>query len=453
MQFDLVIKSSRILIPGGFIDGSVNVSEGKIYSIVTVDTGNSSEKYIDAGNNLVMPGIIDPHVHINEPGRTEWEGFDTGTRAAAAGGITTLIDMPLNSTPVTTSLKNLKLKIDAAGKNAHINCGFWGGVVPGNLNELEELLQNGVFGLKAFLTHSGIDDFPETAVIQLRDVLLLLKKYDLPLLVHCELSDEHEGTIQLKKNPQSYHAYLQSRPKSWENNAIREMIELCRQTKAHVHIVHLSSSEALPMIKNAKDEGLPLTVETAPHYLFFAAEEIADRNTILKCAPPIRERENNEKLWDALNSGLIDFIATDHSPAPPNLKETTSGNFEKAWGGIAGLQFSLPSVWKAAKARGIPIEKINQWMCINPARFLKLDHLKGMIKKGFDADLVIWNPEKEITLNKENIYHRHKQTPYAGIKLRGEVHQTIVNGKIVFDRNEFVDLHAGRLLKVEGVKG
>ncbi len=450
MHFDLVIKSSRILIPGGFIDGKVNISDGKIHSIVNEDTESSFEKFIDAGNDVVMPGIIDPHVHINEPGRTEWEGFDTGTRSAAAGGITTLIDMPLNSTPVTTSHKNLKLKIEAAGKYAHVNCGFWGGVVPGNLNELEDLLQNGVFGLKAFLTHSGIDDFPETAVKQLRDVLLILKKYDLPLLVHCELSEEHDGMHQLKNNPGSYAAYLRSRPRSWENNAIREMINLCRETKGHVHIVHLSSAEALPMIQKAREDGLPLTVETAPHYLFFSAEEIADKNTLLKCAPPIRERENNEKLWDALKSGLIDFIATDHSPAPPNLKETESGNFEKAWGGIAGLQFSLPVIWKAASERNIPIEKIYQWLCLNPARFLKLEYSKGKISEGFDADIVIWNPEKVFSLNSDKIQHRHKLTPYAGKNLLGEVQQTIVNGKIVFDRNEFVNLHAGKLMRVEG---
>ena len=393
-----------------------------------------------------MPGIIDPHVHINEPGRTEWEGFDTGTRSAAAGGITTLIDMPLNSTPVTTSITNLKLKIEAAKKNAHINCGFYGGVVPGNFDELEKLLNGGVFGLKAFLVHSGIDDFPHTPPEQLKNVLLLLKKYGLPLLVHCELSNEHDGISELNKNPGSYKAYLSSRPKSWENNAIQAMIDLCRETKSHVHIVHLSSAEALPMILKAREEGLPLTVETAPHYLFFKAEDITDRNTLLKCAPPIREKENNEKLWTALKDGVIDFIATDHSPAPPDLKDIENGNFEKAWGGIAGLQFSLPATWMAATKQNITLQQFCKWMCENPARFLKLEKSKGKIKEGYDADLVIWNPEKEVSIEGDKIYHRHKHSPYSGIKLKGEVLTTIVNGKIIYDEGEFPELNAGEIL-------
>ena len=449
MHCNLLIKSNRILTPEGLIKGTICISDGKIISCEQGDQLYSAEKVIDAGNNVVMPGIIDPHVHINEPGRTEWEGFDTATKSAAAGGITTLIDMPLNSTPVTTSLSNLQLKIKAAKKYAHVNCGFWGGVVPGNLNDLEELLHGGVFGLKTFLTHSGIDDFPETPPARLRDVLLLLKKYNMPLLAHCELSEHHEGLKQLRNNPTSYLAYLTSRPKSWENQAINSMIKLCRETGAHVHIVHLSSAEALPQIKKAREDGFPLTVETAPHYLFFSSEEIADRNTLLKCAPPIREKENNEKLWNALKEGVIDFIATDHSPSPPHLKEIESGNFEKAWGGISGLQFSLPVIWKASRSRNVTLQEFCRWMCENPAHFLGLDSSKGKIRKGFDADLVIWNPEKEISIDKADIYHRHKLTPYAGLLLKGEVFQTIVNGKIVYDNNSFPHLNAGKILLKE----
>jgi allantoinase len=447
MYFDLVIKSKRILSTGKFFPGVICIKDGKIISIENIDSKISGVNFIDAEDNAVMPGIIDPHVHINEPGRTEWEGFDTATRAAAAGGITTLIDMPLNSTPVTTNFYNLKLKIAAAKKNAHVNCGFWGGVVPGNLNELDELLQSGVFGLKVFLAHSGIDDFPATPVDKLRDVLLLLKKHNKPLLVHAELCDDHDGLIKLQKNPTSYKAYLSSRPKEWENNAIRAMIDLCRETKAHVHIVHLSSAEALPMIKDAKKEGLPLTVETAPHYLFFEAEKINDGNTLLKCAPPIREKENNEQLWDALKTGLIDFIATDHSPAPPSIKEIESGNFEKAWGGIAGLQFSLPVIWTAAADRNISLENICSRMCTHPARFLGLEKTKGEISAGFDADIVIWDPEKNISISGNQIQHRHKDSPYSGISLKGKILQTIVNGKIVFDNGKFVEQRAGKLLE------
>jgi allantoinase len=391
-----------------------------------------------------MPGIIDPHVHINEPGRTEWEGFETATKAAAAGGITTIIDMPLNSSPVTTNFAKLMTKIESVGNNAHVNVGFYGGVVPGNLYELEKLLQSGVFGLKAFLCHSGIDDFPNVLPAELHDVLLLLKKYNRPLLVHCELVDEHEGTKELHKHPKSYQAYLSSRPKSWEDNAIAAMIKLCRATKAHVHIVHLSSADSLVQIKAAREEGLPLTVETAPHYLVFAAEEIEDGNTLLKCAPPVREKANNEKLWTALKTKLIDFIATDHSPAPPELKEILSGNFEIAWGGIAGLQFSFPAVWTAGQEEDISIQDICKWMCENPARFLQLHQSKGKIEEGYDADLVIWKPEKQIKT--EKIYHRHPATPYAALPLMGEVQHTIVNGKIVFSSHKFLELNAGRIL-------
>jgi allantoinase len=419
---------------------------GKIKSILSPET--IKDNIVQLGDNrILMPGVIDPHVHINEPGRTEWEGFDTATKAAAAGGITTLIDMPLNSSPVTTSIENLKLKIEAAGENAHVNCGFYGGVVPGNLHKLEEMLEAGVFGLKAFLTHSGIDDFPATKPDELRDVLLLLKKYDRPLLVHCELDEYHEGIERLKENPSNYFAYLNSRPHSWEDNAIRTMIKLCRETNAHVHIVHLSSATALPDIIAARRDGLHLTVETAPHYLCFNAEEIEDGDTLYKCAPPIRERENNEQLWQALRDGHIDFIATDHSPAPPQMKETGSGNFEKAWGGIAGLQFSIPVVWTEARRRGITMNDVVKWMCVNPAKFLRLDHRKGFIKEGYDGDLVIFDTEIRTRITRDAIHHRHKQTPYEGREVNGQVLSTYVNGDLVYNSGLLVALNKGDILK------
>ncbi|HKR03972.1 MAG TPA: allantoinase AllB, partial [Bacteroidia bacterium] len=348
MQIDFGIKSKKILIPKGIINGIILISNGKIIDVndsLSFGEGRGEVFPIeDAGENIVMPGIIDPHVHINEPGRTEWEGFDTATKAAATGGITTMIEMPLNSNPVTTTKNNFQIKLNAAKDKLHVNCGFWGGVVPDNLNDLEELLESGVFGLKAFLTHSGIDDFPNTIGEHLRKALKVLKKYNKPLLVHCELDSVHDDLKFLEQNPRSYSAYLKSRPKSWEDNAIKLMIDLCRETGVHVHIVHLSSANSIEQIRKARQEGLPLTVETAPHYLFFHAEEISEGATEFKCAPPIREKENNEQLWNALLDGTVDFIATDHSPAPPAMKEIESGNFKKAWGGIAGLQFSLPVV-------------------------------------------------------------------------------------------------------------
>ncbi len=445
MNKPVALHSNRILTSSGIRNGYLIIDKGKIHD--TVDTLNVDD-YIfeDVGNSVIMPGLIDPHVHINEPGRTEWEGFETATKAAAAGGITTLIDMPLNSAPVTTSPTNFKIKLDAAKNKIVVNVGFWGGVVPDNLNQLEALLKEGVFGLKAFLTHSGIDDFPNTTAEHLRTALAILKKYDKPLLVHCELDEPHDDQENFRQHPKSYIAYLKSRPKAWENKAIDLMIRLCRETGARVHVVHLSSSEAIANLKAAKAEGLPITVETAPHYLVFNAENISDGATEFKCAPPIREKQNNDLLWEALRDGLIDFVATDHSPAPPDLKEIQSGDFMKAWGGIAGLQYSLPVIWTAAKTRGFTLEDICRWMSFNVATFLQLSDSKGKIEKGYDADLVIWNPEKEFVVNINEIQHRHKITPYLGMKLFGVVEQTFVDGIKVFDHGKYLHLTSGKIL-------
>ena len=433
-------------MPDRIQEAIILLSDGKIGDVLTHLNYNVDFQVEDIDEKIIMPGIIDPHVHINEPGRTEWEGFDTATKAAAAGGITTMIEMPLNSNPVTTNAKNFQIKLEAAKNKLHVNCGFWGGVVPDNLNELEELLASGVFGLKAFLTHSGIDDFPNTNADHLRKALKILKKYIKPLLVHCELDAMHDDLKLLEPNPKSYTAYLKSRPKNWEDNAIKLMIDLCRETETHVHIVHLSSANSIEQIQKAKQEGLPLTVETAPHYLFFNAEEIPDGATQYKCAPPIREKENNDQLWNALLDGTIDFIATDHSPAPPSLKEIESGNFKKAWGGIAGLQFSLPAVWTKAREKNISVEQIPKWLCENPAKFIGLQNSKGKIQRGFDADIVIWNPEKNFIVEEKIIQHRHKITPYLNLELTGVVEQTYVSGKKVFDDNEFKYLNSGRIL-------
>ncbi len=441
---DLAIKSKNILTPGGIQAGVVIISNGKITEVISGQDYNGTAE--DVGDSIVMAGLIDPHVHINEPGRTDWEGFDTATRAAAAGGITTLIEMPLNASPVTTTKGNFKLKQDAAKNKLHVNCGFWGGVVPDNLNELEGLLESGVFGLKAFLTHSGIDDFPNTSGDDLRKALLILKKYDKPLLVHCELDEENPDNIFLEQKPRSYSAYLKSRPKAWENKAIKLMIDLCRETGARVHIVHLSSAESIAPIQKAKAEGLPLTVETCPQYLFFNAEDIPDGDTRYKCAPPIREKANNEQLWQAVKDGTIDFIVTDHSPAPPNLKEIESGNLKKAWGGIAGLQFLLPSVWTKAKERGFTIEQFAKLTSGNAAKFIKLNSQKGSIAKGMDADIVVWNPHKKFKVEAGMIQHRHKITPYENLDLSGLTEQTYVNGKKVYDKGNFIDLSEGKLL-------
>jgi allantoinase len=445
MQIDFGIKSKNILTPSGIINGIILISNGKIVDIIS--SNNSFDFPIEnVDESIVMPGIIDPHVHINEPGRTEWEGFDTATKAAAAGGITTMIEMPLNASPVTTTKNNFQIKLNAAKNKLHVNCGFWGGVVPGNENDLEELLESGVFGLKAFLTHSGIDDFPNTDVEHLRKALKILKKYKKPLLVHCELDAVHDDLKLLEQNPKSYSAYLKSRPKSWEDNAIKLMIDLCRETGAHVHIVHLSSANSIEQIQKAKEEGLSLTVETAPHYLFFNAEEIPDGATEYKCAPPIREKENNEQLWNALLDGIIDFIATDHSPTLPFMKEIESGNFKKAWGGIAGLQFSLPAVWIKAREKNFSLNQIANWLCENPGRFIGVENTKGKIQKGFDADIVVWNADNKFIVEEKMIQHRHKITPYLNRELFGTVEQTYVGGIKVFNQGNFLHLNEGKIL-------
>ncbi len=391
MTKKLAIISDHIVTPNGVISGCLIVKDGKITEIDEFLPGDFDGEIEMAKDLFIMPGLIDPHVHINEPGRTQWEGFETATTAAAASGITLLVDMPLNSSPVTTNVTNFKLKLEAAKDKLNVNVGFWGGVIPGNRNELDDLLKSGVLGLKAFLTHSGIDDFPNTEKADLKNALQIIKKYNRPLLVHCELTEDHPGIAEHKNNPNDYMSYLRSRPKEWENKAIAMMIDLCRETEAHVHIVHLSSAEALPMIAEAKAEGLNLTVETAQHYLTLNAEDIPNGETIYKCAPPIRERENNNKLWDALKSGLIDFVATDHSPAPPDLKEISSGDLSKAWGGIAGLQFALCSLWTEAKRRNFSVEDIAKWLSASPADFLGLSN-KGKLENGADADFFIWDP-------------------------------------------------------------
>ncbi|MBK6987475.1 MAG: allantoinase AllB [Bacteroidetes bacterium] len=445
MTKKLAIISDHIVTPNGVISGCLIVKDGKITEIDEFLPGDFDGEIEMAKDLFIMPGLIDPHVHINEPGRTQWEGFETATTAAAASGITLLVDMPLNSSPVTTNVTNFKLKLEAAKDKLNVNVGFWGGVIPGNRNELDDLLKSGVLGLKAFLTHSGIDDFPNTEKADLKNALQIIKKYNRPLLVHCELTEDHPGIAEHKNNPNDYMSYLRSRPKEWENKAIAMMIDLCRETEAHVHIVHLSSAEALPMIAEAKAEGLNLTVETAQHYLTLNAEDIPNGETIYKCAPPIRERENNNKLWDALKSGLIDFVATDHSPAPPDLKEISSGDLSKAWGGIAGLQFALCSLWTEAKRRNFSVEDIAKWLSASPADFLGLSN-KGKLENGADADFFIWDPNGTTTFSSEEIHHRHKVSPYSGKPFAGKVHKTFINGELIYENNKLINANKGTVL-------
>ena len=445
----IAIRSERVITPDGVRKAIVMISGGKIEGITeTLPPGDFFT--LDVKDNVVMAGIIDPHVHINEPGRTEWEGFNTATRAALAGGITSLVEMPLNANPVTTTAEAWDEKIKAAKDHLHTNCGFWGGIIPGNTGEIIPLIQKGALGFKAFLTHSGIDDFPNVDEEDLRKAMPIIASYGLPLLVHCEMVTNDPSLIDpglLSKNEsRSYQQYLNSRPHSWEVDAIKLMIRLCEEYDCRTHIVHLSSATALPFIQDAKQRGLPLTVETAQHYLYFDSDNIPDGNTTYKCAPPIRDKKNQLQLWNALKNGLIDFVATDHSPAPPQLKEIESGDLFRAWGGIASLQFSLPALWTAATKNGYELLDIAKWLCESPSRLPGLQGSKGKLEKGYDADIVIWNPEASFRINNEMILHRHPQTPYVGETLFGKVEQTWLNGEQVYADEKFLHLNKGRIL-------
>jgi allantoinase len=440
-MIDTAILSNRTITPDGIKKAVILLSNGKISDVLD-KLPEGDFQITDVGDSVLMAGIIDPHVHINEPGRTEWEGFDTATRAAIMGGITTLVDMPLNSSPVTTTTKAFDEKLKATEEKLHTNCGFWGGVIPGNENEIEALIAKGVLGFKAFLTHSGIEEFPNVMEKDLRKVMPIIAKNGLPLLVHCELSDSTPYSLLPTSH---YQNYLSSRPKKWEDDAIALIIRLCEEFNCKTHIVHLSSADSIQQVASARQKGLPLTVETGQHYLYFTAEEIKDGKTEFKCAPPIREKENNERLWQALRDGIIDFVATDHSPAPPEIKELKSGDFMKAWGGISSIQFALPVLWTAAKKHDGNLTDIARWLCEKPAQLPQLA-TKGKIAKGFDADLVVWNPEKIFTVTENIIQHNHKITPYLNEELFGLVEQTWLSGAKIFDEGKFLHLNKGQII-------
>ncbi len=437
------------MLPDGVRPATIRVQGGRIAAIEphAAATGNGPHDItvIDAGSAVVMPGLVDTHVHINEPGRTDWEGFETATLAASAGGVTTLVDMPLNSVPATTTVAGLEAKRRAAEGKCHVDVAFWGGVVPGNARDIEPLARAGVRGFKCFLSPSGVDEFRHVSEGDLLEAMPIIAATGLPLLVHAEwppLLREPER----RADPRSYSTWLDSRPTTAEQAAIDVMIDLAAKTGARVHIVHLGTADALSSIGGARAKGIPLTVETCPHYLTFGAEDIADGDTALKCAPPIRETEHREGLWRALKTGLIDLIVTDHSPAPASLKHLEDGNFLEAWGGIASLQISLPAVWSAAATRGIPLQRFADWMSAAPARLAGLDGRKGAIAPGHDADLVIFDPEREMIVDASRLYHRHALTPYDGARLRGVVMATMLGGEVVFEHGECLGPPLGRLL-------
>jgi len=445
---DLIVRGRRVIAPEGDRSAAIHVRGGVIAAITAFDDLPKGSVVHEAHDFVVMPGIVDTHVHINEPGRTEWEGFSTATRAAAAGGITTLIEMPLNSIPATTTAAGFREKLAATAGKLWVDVGFWGGVVPGNGSELRPLWESGAFGFKCFLVPSGVEEFDYVTERDLRDVLPELGALKAPLLVHAELPGpiaEAEKKL-TKADPRRYSAWLASRPRAAENKAIELLVKLARELGTRIHIVHLSSSDAIATLQKAKSDGQAVTVETCPHYLTFDAEEIADGRTEFKCAPPIRERDNREKLWVALGDGTIDFIATDHSPCPPAMKLLETGDFLRAWGGIASLELSLPAVWTEVSSRGYAVPRLAEWLCSGPARLAGLER-KGRIAVGYDADFVIWNPDGRLSVEPAKLHQRHKITPYAGRELLGQVETTFLRGRKIFERGELSHSPLGQILR------
>lgn len=433
-----------MVTPDGERAHCVVVCDGIISSLDPHDAPPDGARVIELGHAALLPGVVDTHVHLNDPGRTEWEGFGSGTRAAAAGGVTTIVDMPLNSVPATTTLHALQLKREAAEGQCHVDVGFWGGVVPGNVTDIAKLWDAGVLGFKCFLAPSGVTEFEHVDAMELRRVLPLLAELGAPLLVHAELPGDLKQAVS-GADVRAYSTYLATRPDAAEVQAARLLIEMCRETHAHIHFVHVSSQHVLPFLRAARAEGLPITAETCPHYLHFEAESIPEGGTQWKCAPPIRSASNREALWRALASRDLDLIASDHSPAPPAMKRPWNGSFLEAWGGIASLQLGLPVIWTDARERGIELHSVAHWMSAAPALLAGLPQ-KGAIEAGRDADFVVFDTESEWTVNASALHHRHPLSPYDGERLTGIVRATFVRGTQVYDADNGHAEPTGRLL-------
>ncbi|MFC4000656.1 allantoinase AllB [Prauserella oleivorans] len=424
---DLVIRAPRAVTPDGETACNVGVSGGRIATVEPYDAEIPAERVVELGDDVVLlPGLVDTHVHVNDPGRSEWEGFETATRAAAAGGVTTIVDMPLNSLPPTVDVAALEVKRKTALGRVHVDVGFWGGAVPGNRAELRPLHDAGVFGFKCFLLHSGVDEFPPLDDAGLEAAMRELSSFDGLLIVHAEDAD----TIEHAPAPHGprYADFLGSRPPAAETTAIARVIELAGRTGARVHILHLASAEAIPLIERARRDGVAVTAETCPHYLSFTAEEIGDGATQFKCCPPIRQAGNRERLWQGLADGVIDCVVSDHSPCTPELKRFDTGDFGQAWGGIAGLQVGLPAVWTGARQRGFTLTDVVRWMAQRPAEQAGLRR-KGRLAEGFDADFCVFAPDEAFVVDAAKLRHRNPVSAYHGRPLAGVVHSTWLRGR------------------------
>ncbi|WP_233496021.1 allantoinase AllB [Geodermatophilus sp. TF02-6] len=439
-EFDLVFRGRRILTTAGVVAREIGVRDGKIVAIEPLGAGLRGREAVELDDaETLLPGLVDTHVHVNEPGRTEWEGFASATRAAAAGGVTTVLDMPLNSIPATVNAPALEYKRLFAQDNVFVDVGFWGGAIPGNRSHLRGLHDDGVFGFKCFLLHSGVDEFPHLEADEMEEDLAEIRTFDSLMIVHAEDS----RAIDRAPHPEGvvYENFLKSRPRGAENLAIAEVIERTRWTGARSHILHLSSSDALPMIATAKRNGLDLTVETCPHYLTLLAEEVPNGATAFKCCPPVREVDNRELLWKGLIDGTIDFIVSDHSPSTLDLKDLDNGDFGVAWGGVSSLQLGLSLIWTEARRRGIGLERVVEWMSTRPARRAGL-RAKGRLALGYDADLVVFAADDAFVVDATKLHHKNPITPYHGKALSGVVRKTYLRGTTVDYRTP-----RGRLLR------
>jgi allantoinase len=439
----MIVRSRYVALADGLRPAALHIRDGRIVRIEDDAPRGTGAEVIDAGESIVMPGLVDSHVHMNDPGRAHWEGFESATRAAAAGGVTTLVDMPLNCVPATTTVGALDHKRRAAAGRCHVDVAFWGGVVPGNQRDLEPLARAGVRGFKCFLSPSGVEEFEHVGEADLRSAMPILSDLNLPLLVHAELPG---ALIAPQGDPRQYRTWLDSRPPSAEVAAVTLLMQLALEYGTRIHIVHLATAAALPVIRQARGRGARVTVETCPHYLTFAAEDVGEGDTPFKCAPPIRESQEREELWNALLTGELDFVATDHSPAPAALKHVHDGDFLEAWGGIASLQLGLLAVWTGASQRGASPLRLVPWLSEGPARLAGLFPAKGRLAAGADADLVIWDPDADTQIDGNALYHRHPVTPYHGRRLRGRVRTTILRGDVVFEDGTCRGPAQGRLL-------
>lgn len=426
----MILRSRNVVTPQGIRPAAIHIHDRLIERVSDFDSVPADVPIEDYGELTIMPGIVDSHVHVNEPGRTEWEGFETATRAAAAGGVTTIVDMPLNSIPPTTSVAALEAKIHALQGKCRVDVALWGGAVPGNAGALRPMLNAGACGFKCFLVDSGVPEFGNLDARGLEEALKELRGTGAPLLVHAELGEHLRAAA---GDDRSYASYLATRPRAAEDAAIELVYALARKTKTHAHIVHLSSANGLEALRRARDEKVPLTAETTPHYLFFDAERVPDGATEFKCAPPIRDHANREELWRGIEEGLLIAIVSDHSPCTPELKRMVEGDIARAWGGIASLQFGLSIVWTEARRRGIAFERIVELMTTGPAALAGFDDRKGKLAAGYDADIIVFDPDAQFVVKTEQVEHRHKVTPYAGETLTGAVRATYVRGNKVWE--------------------